>query len=60
MHAQEFAQQENFKLMTTYPKKIFTSEDYDRPLEALGNCFKQILSLTLKDYIISFMLFEKA
>ncbi|KAJ0175810.1 hypothetical protein K1T71_008969 [Dendrolimus kikuchii] len=36
MHAQEFAQQENFKLMTTYPKKIFTSEDYDKPLETLG------------------------
>ncbi|KAF7287300.1 UBX domain-containing protein 1 [Rhynchophorus ferrugineus] len=25
-----------FKLMTTFPKKIFTIEDYDKPLESLG------------------------
>ncbi|XP_068632480.1 UBX domain-containing protein 1 [Battus philenor] len=36
MNAKEFAQQDNFKLMTTFPKKIFTSEDYDKPLELLG------------------------
>ncbi|CAG9785795.1 unnamed protein product [Diatraea saccharalis] len=36
MNAQEFAQQENFKLMTTFPKKIFTSDDYEKPLELLG------------------------
>ncbi|XP_037298400.1 UBX domain-containing protein 1-B [Manduca sexta] len=36
MNAQEYAQQDGFKLMTTYPKKIFTTEDYDKPLEILG------------------------
>ncbi|CAG4985603.1 unnamed protein product [Parnassius apollo] len=36
MHAQEFAQQDNFKLMTTFPKKVFTSDDYEKPLESLG------------------------
>ncbi|CAH2077005.1 unnamed protein product, partial [Iphiclides podalirius] len=36
LHAQEYAQQENFKLMTTFPKKIFTSDDYEKPLESLG------------------------
>ncbi|XP_066155788.1 UBX domain-containing protein 1 [Euwallacea fornicatus] len=25
-----------FKLMTSFPKKIFTSEDYDKPLDTLG------------------------
>ncbi|CAH0406812.1 unnamed protein product [Chilo suppressalis] len=35
INAQEFAQQD-FKLMTTFPKKIFTSEDYEKPLELLG------------------------
>lgn len=28
-----------FKLMTTFPKKIFSVEDYDKPLESLGNIF---------------------
>ncbi|CAG4949376.1 unnamed protein product [Colias eurytheme] len=32
----EYAQQDNFKFMTTFPKKIFTSEDYEKPLELLG------------------------
>lgn len=36
MNNQEFAEKDNFKLMTTYPKKIFTSDDYDKPLELLG------------------------
>ncbi|XP_013149199.1 PREDICTED: UBX domain-containing protein 1 [Papilio polytes] len=36
MNSQEFAQQENFKLMTTFPKKIFTVDDYDKPLDLLG------------------------
>ncbi|KAL0831575.1 hypothetical protein ABMA28_002361 [Loxostege sticticalis] len=35
MNAQEYAQQD-FKLMTTFPKKIFTTEDYEKPLELLG------------------------
>ncbi|XP_063822764.1 UBX domain-containing protein 1 [Ostrinia nubilalis] len=35
INAQEYAQQD-FKLMTTFPKKIFTSEDYEKPLESLG------------------------
>ncbi|KAI5639905.1 UBX domain-containing protein [Phthorimaea operculella] len=36
MNAQELAQDDGFKLMTTFPKKIFTSEDYEKPLEVLG------------------------
>lgn len=36
MNAREFAQDDSFKLMTTFPKKIFTSEDYEKPLELLG------------------------
>ncbi|XP_045768088.1 UBX domain-containing protein 1-B [Maniola jurtina] len=36
LHSPEFAQTENFKLMTTFPKKIFSSEDYETPLESLG------------------------
>lgn len=36
MHAHEYAQSDNYKLMTTFPKKVFTSEDYDKPLDFLG------------------------
>ncbi|XP_072938531.1 UBX domain-containing protein 1-B [Epargyreus clarus] len=36
MNSQEFGQHPNIKLMTTFPKKIFTSDDYDKPLESLG------------------------
>uniref|UniRef100_A0A2A4JB84 UBX domain-containing protein n=1 Tax=Heliothis virescens TaxID=7102 RepID=A0A2A4JB84_HELVI len=36
MNASEYAQQDSFKLMTTFPKKIFTTEDYDKPLDLLG------------------------
>ncbi|XP_038214906.1 UBX domain-containing protein 1-B [Zerene cesonia] len=32
----EYAQEDNFKFMTTFPKKIFTSDDYEKPLELLG------------------------
>lgn len=33
---QQLSAHDNFKLMTTFPKKVFTSEDYDQPLEDLG------------------------
>ncbi|CAB3222635.1 unnamed protein product [Arctia plantaginis] len=36
INAQEFAEEDGFKLMTTFPKKIFTTEDYDKPLDLLG------------------------
>ncbi|XP_041988046.1 UBX domain-containing protein 1 [Aricia agestis] len=36
VNTKEFAQNDNFKLMTTFPKKIFTEEDYEKPLEILG------------------------
>ncbi|CAG9579037.1 unnamed protein product [Danaus chrysippus] len=36
MNKPEFADNDNFKLMTTFPKKIFTFEDYEKPLECLG------------------------
>lgn len=26
-----------FNLMTTFPRKVFTNDDYDKPLDALGN-----------------------
>ncbi|XP_047530581.1 UBX domain-containing protein 1 [Vanessa atalanta] len=32
----EYAENTNYKLMTTFPKKIFTTEDYETPLELLG------------------------
>lgn len=28
---------EPFSLMTTFPRKVFTDEDYELPLEQLGN-----------------------
>ena len=27
---------ESYKLMTTFPKRVFTEEDYQKPLDALG------------------------
>lgn len=27
---------ENFTLMTTFPRKVFAAEDFDKPLEMLG------------------------
>lgn len=36
MNAQEYAEVD-FKMMTTFPKKIFTVDDYEKPLEELGN-----------------------
>lgn len=27
-----------FNLMTNFPRKVFMSDDYDKPLETLGNC----------------------
>ncbi|XP_061729736.1 UBX domain-containing protein 1 [Cydia pomonella] len=36
MNSQGYAADDSFKLMTTFPKKIFTPEDYEKPLELLG------------------------
>ncbi|XP_063359424.1 UBX domain-containing protein 1 [Cydia amplana] len=36
MNSQGYAADDSFKLMTTFPKKIFTPEDYEKPLESLG------------------------
>lgn len=36
LNAQEFSQDNSYKMMTTFPKKIFTMEDYDKPLDTLG------------------------
>lgn len=38
MNVQEYADID-FKMMTTFPKKIFSVEDYERPLEELGELF---------------------
>ncbi|CAG9760502.1 unnamed protein product [Ceutorhynchus assimilis] len=35
-----------FNLMTTFPKKVFTSEDYEKPLEALGLAPAALLIVT--------------
>lgn len=37
MNEQELAQNGAIKLMTTFPKKIFGPEDYEKPLDTLGN-----------------------
>lgn len=35
-----------FSLMTSFPRKVFTNEDYEKPLEQLGNEFEfQYLTL---------------
>ncbi|CAH0714693.1 unnamed protein product, partial [Brenthis ino] len=36
MNSEEFAKNDNFKLLTTFPKKIFTAEEYEMTLELLG------------------------
>ncbi|CAK1540740.1 unnamed protein product [Leptosia nina] len=36
MNKPEYSQEDHFKFMTTFPKKIFTSEDYEKPLDLLG------------------------
>ncbi|XP_050668764.1 UBX domain-containing protein 1 [Leptidea sinapis] len=36
LHKPEYSQEDSFKFMTTFPKKIFSSDDYDKPLELLG------------------------
>lgn len=30
-----------FNLMTTFPRKVFSDEDYDKPLDALGKLKKK-------------------
>ncbi|GBO98424.1 UBX domain-containing protein 1 [Eumeta japonica] len=37
MNATEFSQEGSFKLMTTFPKKIFTEDDFEKPLELLDS-----------------------
>lgn len=36
-----------FKLMTSFPRKVFSTEDYDKPLETLGkiSCHQDYLLL---------------
>ncbi|CAG9119543.1 unnamed protein product [Plutella xylostella] len=36
MNAAEYTQEGSFKLMTSFPKKIFTADDFEKPLELLG------------------------
>ncbi|CAF4894069.1 unnamed protein product [Pieris macdunnoughi] len=36
MNKPEYSEEDHFKFMTTFPKKIFTSDDYEKPLDLLG------------------------
>lgn len=36
MNTTEYAKNQNFKLLTTFPKKIFTADEYEMSLESLG------------------------
>lgn len=40
-----------FQLMTTFPKKVFTDEDYDTPLDVLGMLYIDNLLLYTLLYI---------
>lgn len=39
MNAAEYTQEGSFKLMTSFPKKIFTADDFEKPLELLGKYY---------------------
>lgn len=36
-----------FNLMTTFPKRVFTDEDYEKPLDILGICISPHILLVL-------------
>lgn len=40
-----------FNLMTNFPKKIFTEDDYEAPLNALGMLLQFIICNICIDYI---------
>lgn len=59
-----------FSLMTNYPKKVFGPEDYDVPLENLGNClcqnlgrrcfiFLKLIILSLNEFALTAFFFLK-
>lgn len=37
-----------FSLMTSFPRKVFTNDDYEKPLEQLGNIILLIISLKIR------------
>ena len=37
------------KLMTTFPRKVFTEEDYEKPLDMLGLCPSAIIRISQKE-----------
>ena len=39
MNTAEYAKNQNFKLLTTFPKKIFTADEYEMSLESLGKAY---------------------
>lgn len=41
-----------FCLMTNFPRKVFTSDDYEKPLDQLGNINYYIISYFLSYYSI--------
>lgn len=51
MNAQDLTQDGNYKLMTTFPKKIFTNDDYDKPLDMLGEILKLVMQLVFPNVI---------
>lgn len=45
-----------FALMTTFPRKLFTEEDYEKPLEALGLVPSAVLIVTKPTWIPTWLL----
>jgi len=46
-----------FCLMTSFPRKVFTSDDYEKPLDELGNVIIKLffISLRLKSYYMTIL-----
>lgn len=40
-----------FQLMTTFPKKVFTDEDYDTPLDVLGMLYIEFIVIYIVTHI---------
>lgn len=42
-----------FCLMTSFPRKVFSSDDYEKPLDQLGNIYELKPSINNTDILIS-------
>lgn len=36
---------DSFSLMTSFPRKVFTSDDYEKPLDQLGNILNILFNI---------------